>query len=75
LGWLRGVIQNIGGKVLLVGIEKEQNSVGSFEVTNALEDSNWERTDYIFWLRTTDFSFGIETILVQGLILWNGIEF
>jgi hypothetical protein len=61
--------------VLLIGIEKEQNSVGSIEVTNALEDSNWERTDYIFWLRTTDFSFGIETILVQGLILWNGIEF
>jgi hypothetical protein len=61
--------------VLLSGIEKEQNAVGSIEVTNALEDSNWERTDYIFWLRTTDFSFGIETILVQGLILWNGIEF
>ena len=55
--------------MLLIGIEKEQNSVGSIEVTNALEDSNWERTDYIFWLGTTDFSFGIETILVQGLIL------
>jgi hypothetical protein len=48
--------------VLLSGIEKEQNAVGSIEVTNALEDSNWERIDYIFWLRTTDFSFGIETI-------------
>ena len=60
--------------MLLIGIVEEQNSVGrrrrvSIEVTNALEDSNWERTDYIFWLRTTDFSFGIETILVQGLIL------